>query len=113
MGKPLVENSANLGAYLKTSLRELAHSQELIGDVRGKGLLVALELVTDREKKTPARDETAQLIELMKEAGVLVGAAGLSRSILKLRPPLIASRDDVDLLIEALDSSLPRVRKTA
>ena len=109
----LVENSADVGAYLKDSLRELAHSQELIGAVRGNGLMVALELVTGGEKKTPAIAETAQLIELMREAGVLVGAAGMTRSVLKLRPPLIASREDVDLLVKALDSSLSRLRTTA
>ena len=69
--------------------------------------------MTDREKKTPASVETDQLIELMREAGVLVGAAGSSRHVLKLRPPLIVNRDDVDLLIETLDSSLSRLRKTA
>ena len=105
----LVANSAVVGQYLKDSLIRLAEKQRLIGDVRGSGLLVGLELVSDRKHKTPAPGETALLVELMREAGVLVGTEGWHRSALKLRPPLIASLRHVDLLIEALDSSLDEV----
>ena len=105
----LVANSAVVGQYLKDSLIRLAKTQRLIGDVRGSGLLVALELVADRESKTPTAGETALLVEVMREAGVLVGTEGRHGSALKLRPPLIARRVHVDLLIEALDSSLDEV----
>ena len=105
----LVANSAVVGQYLTESLVELAKTQDLIGDVRGNGLLVGLELVSDRANKTPASTETAQLVELMREAGVLVGTAGSHHSILKLRPPLIAGSQHVDTFVEALDSSLHEV----
>ena len=105
----LVANSAVVGQYLKDSLIRLAEKQRLIGDVRGSGLLVGLELVSDRKNKTPAVGETALLVELMKEAGVLVGTASWHGSALKLRPPLIARPRHVDLFIEALDSSLDDV----
>ena len=105
----LVANSAVVGQYLKDSLIRLAEKQRWIGDVRGSGFLVALELVSDRKHKTPAAGETALLVELMREAGVLVGTEGWRRSALKLRPPLIASPRHVDLFIEALDSSLDEV----
>ena len=105
----LVANSAAVGQCLKDSLIRLADRQSLIGDVRGSGLLVALELVSDRNNKTPAASETALLVELMREAGVLVGIAGWHGSTLKLRPPLIARPRHVDLFIEALDSSLDLV----
>ena len=105
----LVANSAAVGQYLKDSLTQLADTQSLIGDVRGNGLLVGLELVSDRDKKTPAVHETALLVELMREAGVLVGIAGSPRSSLKLRPPLIVRPQQVDIFIEALDSSLDEV----
>ncbi len=105
----LVANSAAVGQYLKDSLIRLAETQSLIGDVRGSGLLVGLGLVSDRNNKTPATGETALLVELMMEAGVLVGTAGRHRSALKLRPPLIAHPRHVDLLIQALDSSLDEV----
>jgi 4-aminobutyrate aminotransferase-like enzyme len=107
----LVANSAAVGQYLKDSLIRLAETQSLIGDVRGNGLLVGLELVSNRNNNAPATDETALLVELMKEAGVLVGTTGRHRSALKLRPPLIARPRHVDLLIEALDSSLDEVAR--
>jgi 4-aminobutyrate aminotransferase-like enzyme len=105
----LVANSASVGRYLKDSLIQLAQTQRLIGDVRGSGLLVGLELVSDRDKKAPAAGETALLVELMREAGVLVGSSGRQQNVLKLRPPLIARRQHVDIFIEALDSSLREV----
>ena len=107
----LVANSATVGQYLKDSLTQLAETQSLIGDVRGSGLLVGLELVSDRDKKTPAVHETALLVELMREAGVLVGIEGSPRSSLKLRPPLIVRPQHVDIFIEALDSSLDEVER--
>ena len=102
-------NSAAVGEYLKDSLITLSKTQNLIGDVRGSGLLVGLELVSDRNTKATAAGETALLVELMREAGVLVGIAGWHRSALKLRPPLIARPRHVDLFIEALDCSLDEV----
>ena len=105
----LVANSAVVGQYLTESLVEMAKTQDLIGDVRGNGLLVGLELVSDRANKKPASTETSQLVELMREARVLVGTAGLHRSILKLRPPLIAGPQHVDTFVEALDSSLHEI----
>ncbi|MCH8984637.1 MAG: aminotransferase class III-fold pyridoxal phosphate-dependent enzyme, partial [Acidobacteria bacterium] len=105
----LVANSAAVGQYLKDSLVRLAETQNLIGDVRGSGLLVGLELVSDRDNKMPAARETALLVELMREAGVLVGTAGRQRNTLKLRPPLIARPQHVDTFIKALDSSLSEV----
>ena len=105
----LVANSAAVGQYLKDSLVQLAETRSLIGDVRGSGLLIGLELVGNRDNKTPAVSETALLVEVMREAGVLVGTAGPNRSTLKLRPPLIARPRHVDIFIEALDSSLDEV----
>jgi 4-aminobutyrate aminotransferase-like enzyme/Ser/Thr protein kinase RdoA (MazF antagonist) len=105
----LVANSAAVGHYLKDSLVQLAEVWSLIGDVRGSGLLVGLELVGNRDNKTPAASETALLVEVMREAGVLVGTAGPNRSTLKLRPPLIARPQHVDIFIKALDSSLNEV----
>jgi len=105
----LVANSASVGRYLKDSLIQLAQTQRLIGDVRGSGLLVGLELVSDRDKKIPAAGETAMLVELMREAGVLVGTSGRQQNVLKLRPPLIARPQHVDIFIAALDSSLREV----
>jgi 4-aminobutyrate aminotransferase-like enzyme len=102
----LIENGREVGDYLRDRLRELATRQRLIGNVRGHGMLVGLELVTDREAKTPATEETKRLIELMRQNQVLVGKDGRYNNVLKLRPPLILQRHHVDQFITALDASL-------
>lgn len=109
----LIENGANVGDYLRQRLCELAESQPLIGDVRGRGMLTGLEFVNDRENRTPATAETARLMELMRRRQVLVGEEGRDGNILKLRPPLVFDRSHVDLFINALDESLSELETTA
>lgn len=105
----LVENSRLTGEYLHARLRELAVTQPLIGDVRGRGLLAGLELVTDRETKAPATAQTRELLELMRENGALVGKDGEHGHILKLRPPLVTTRQHVDVFVDILARSLAEV----
>lgn len=102
----LIENGRNVGDYLRMQLRELAETRTLIGNVRGHGMLVGLEFVTDRENRTPATRETERLLELMRERQVLVGKEGRFGNVLKLRPNLALQRTEVDAFIGALDASL-------
>ncbi len=69
-------------------------------------MVSGLEFVTDREARTPASEETARLLELMRERHVLVGSDGRDANILKLRPPLVFGREHVDIFIDALDRCL-------
>ncbi|MDH5421507.1 MAG: aminotransferase class III-fold pyridoxal phosphate-dependent enzyme [Acidimicrobiia bacterium] len=105
----LVENSQAMGRYLQEQLWKLAETQPLIGDVRGRGLLAGLELVTDRTTKEPATATTLKLLEVMRENGALVGKDGEHAHILKLRPPLVTTATDIDLFIGMLDRSLTTV----
>jgi len=102
----LVERSKTIGAYLRRQLESLATRHELIGDVRGHGMVTGLEFVKDREARVPATDETARLLELMRKRCVLVGSEGRDVNVLKLRPPLIFGTDHVDLFVDALARSL-------
>jgi 4-aminobutyrate aminotransferase-like enzyme/Ser/Thr protein kinase RdoA (MazF antagonist) len=102
----LIANGIEVGDYLRQQLRELAVSQKLIGNVRGRGMLAGLEFVSDQETRTPATEETKQLLELMRRRQVLVGKEGRDHNILKLRPPLVFDRSHVDLFVNALDESL-------
>lgn len=102
----LIKNGREVGDYLRGQLQALASSHELIGNVRGHGMLAGVEFVTDREKRTPATVETANLLELMRERQVLVGKEGRFGNVLKLRPPLTLSETEVDEFIAALDSAL-------
>lgn len=106
----LIENGRTIGNYLREQLCELGESQDLIGDVRGHGMLAGLEFVTDRELRTPASDETARLVELMRQQRVLVGKEGRFGNVLKLRPPLVLNHHHVDDFVVALSAALDQVR---
>ena len=105
----LLTNVKETGNYLIAGLRKLAMTHELIGDVRGKGFFIGIELVTNRQNKTPAERETSTAIELMRESGVLVSRIGRYRNILKIRPPLTFRREHADIVLEKLDTALKGV----
>ncbi len=102
----LLSNTEEVGAYLKGRLLELQQKHPIIGDVRGMGLLLALELVEDRISKTPATAATLRAIEAARENGILVGRGGLYGNVVRLSPPMNIGREDVDEFILRLDSSL-------
>ena len=102
----LIARGKVVGDYLRRQISNLAARHELIGDVRGYGMVTGLEFVTDRGKRRPATKETARLLELMRQRYVLVGSEGRDANILKLRPSLIFQHKHVDLFIDALDRSL-------
>lgn len=105
----LIANCGQTGAYLKAALRRLADKHALIGDVRGCGLCIAVELVNDRSSLAPATRETQRLLNLMRDAGVLLGSEGVRGNILKIRPPIVLRREHANLMVEVLDRSLARL----
>ena len=102
----LMANAQNVGRYLRTRLSELATRHELIGDVRGAGLFIGVELVTDRASNTPATAETARIVNALRERGVLLSGTGPHANSLKIRPPLVFSQANADLLVDTLDEVL-------
>ncbi|HBF67307.1 MAG TPA: hypothetical protein DDW36_02680 [Candidatus Magasanikbacteria bacterium] len=94
------------GEHLFTGLRELRERHRLIGDVRGSGLMIGCELVTDIGTRQPATQQTAQLIQLCRERGVLIGKGGVDGSVLRIKPPYCITRDDADQILQAIDESL-------
>ena len=107
----LQENARVVGGRLKKGLEQLMASHQLIGDVRGKGLMLGVELVRDRATKTPATKETLDLLDATKEAGLLIGRGGFDGNVLRIKPPLCITADDVDFAIEALDHSLRQITR--
>ncbi len=101
----LVENSRTTGGYFKARLLDLKYKHEIIGDVRGVGLALGVELVRDHTTLEPAAKETARLVNLMREEGVLVGSEGVLGNILKIRPPIVFQPTHVDIVISALDKA--------
>jgi len=102
----LQENSRVLGGRFKAGLQRLQRSHPLIGDVRGMGLMLGVELVRDRGHKTPARDETLDVLEAAREMGVLLGKGGLDGNVLRIKPPMCIAAADVDFALEVLDRAL-------
>ncbi|MDM0111434.1 aminotransferase class III-fold pyridoxal phosphate-dependent enzyme [Variovorax sp. J22R133] len=102
----LMANADAVGGYVLEQLRALGERHELIGDVRGKGLFFAVELVTVRATKAPAASAAKAIINAMSQEGVLISRIGPTDSILKIRPPMPFQRAHADQLIETLDRVL-------
>jgi 4-aminobutyrate aminotransferase-like enzyme len=102
----LLDNCASTGAYLRAGLEDLKEKHELIGDVRGMGLLQAIELVEDRQTKAPAAAETLMALEAARKNGLLLGKGGMYGNVLRLSPPMNIGRADVDQFLALLDRSL-------
>jgi len=105
----LLANAAEVGAYLRERLHELREKHPLIGEVRGMGLMQALELVQDRRTKAPAPGAVMQLMEATRENRLLVGKGGLYNNVIRISPPLNISRSDVDEFARLLDLSFDRI----
>ncbi|MBK8913202.1 MAG: aspartate aminotransferase family protein [Phycisphaerales bacterium] len=100
------QRAAEVGAYLRTRLDALAERHALIGEVRGIGLMLGVELVRDRATREPAGAATAAVLELARERGLLLGRGGLFGNVLRIKPPMCLTRDDCDFLAGCLDECL-------
>ncbi|MFN2161513.1 MAG: aminotransferase class III-fold pyridoxal phosphate-dependent enzyme, partial [Candidatus Promineifilaceae bacterium] len=102
----LQENALRVGAHLLDGLRGLMDRHPLVGDVRGLGLFIGVELVRDRETLEPAAGEASYIVERMKEQGILLSIDGPLHNVLKLKPPIVFTMEDADLLVRTLDKVL-------
>ncbi|MEE9217501.1 MAG: aspartate aminotransferase family protein [Acidobacteriota bacterium] len=104
----LAEKAAEKGARVLEQLESLAQRHALVGEVRGLGLMIGIELVTDRASKTPASEATARVQELLLQEGFLIGVGGNLGNVLRLQPPLVISDEDLQRTLEALDRALAK-----
>jgi alanine-glyoxylate transaminase / (R)-3-amino-2-methylpropionate-pyruvate transaminase len=105
----LAHNAKVTGDYMREKLMGLQERFEIVGDVRGMGLMQAIELVKDRKTKEPHPQAVAKILEETKKRGVLVGKGGLYGNVIRMGPPLIATNDHIDELTTALDEALAAV----
>lgn len=108
----LQKNARIVGGHLKDGLLALQEQHPLIGEVRGLGLMLGVELVRDRQTREPATAETQEVLELAKQRGLLLGRGGLYGNTLRIKPPLCITRDDADFIVECLDAILPAVNRS-
>jgi len=106
-------NAAEVGAYLRGKLEELKDKHPTIGEVRGMGLLLAIELVEDRKSKKPATALTGALMEATRENRILLGKGGFYGNCLRISPPLNIAKSDVDEFVKQLDASFAKTRALA
>jgi len=107
----LLEKSESLGNYVIKRLRELQEKHEMIGDVRGKGLAIATEWVKDRKTKEPAVEETLKISFRAFQKGLLLEFAGLKGNVIKLAPPLVVTKDQVDKALNIFEEAIKDVEK--
>ena len=102
----LQQNAHAVGNYLIARLKSLQEKHALIGDVRGSGLFLGLDLVLNGETREPAPDQASYIVNRLRERGILTGTDGPRHNVIKLRPPLIFSKSDADLFVATLDGVL-------
>jgi alanine-glyoxylate transaminase/(R)-3-amino-2-methylpropionate-pyruvate transaminase len=102
----LQANSQRVGAFLLAGLEKLKANHSVVGDVRGRGLLLGLELVKDRASKEPATEECAQALDACRDLGLLVGKGGLWGQTIRLAPPMCLTQAGAEFVLEVLDAAL-------
>ncbi len=105
----LIENAEKIGGYLKAELLKIKDDFDYLGDIRGPGLFIGLDIVDNKEDKNPDREKAIEIVEILKGKGVLISNAGQYRNVLKLRPPLVFDSSHADLLLNELRASFKEV----
>jgi alanine-glyoxylate transaminase/(R)-3-amino-2-methylpropionate-pyruvate transaminase len=106
----LQENSRVVGGHLKAGLERLMRSHSVIGDVRGMGLMLGVELVRTGATTDPAKAETLDVLEAAREGGVLIGKGGLEGNVLRIKPPMCITKEDVDFALDVFDRAFTSIR---
>jgi 4-aminobutyrate aminotransferase-like enzyme/Ser/Thr protein kinase RdoA (MazF antagonist) len=102
----LQDRALRVGKYWIAELKKLQECHRLIGDVRGSGLFLGIDLVRDRETREPATEEADYVVNRLRDCGILAGTDGPHHNVIKLRPPLVFSESDADLFITTLEAVL-------
>jgi len=105
----LIENAEKIGGYLKAELLKIKDDFDYLGDIRGPGLFIGLDIVDNKEDKNPDREKAIEIVEILKSKGVLISNAGQYRNVLKLRPPLVFDSSHADFLLDELSASFKEV----
>jgi alanine-glyoxylate transaminase/(R)-3-amino-2-methylpropionate-pyruvate transaminase len=109
----LIENARVMGDYLRDGLKNLMKTRRFIGDVRGRGLMVGIEIVKDRNTKEYGTAEAGELLEHCRDSGILVGKGGLFGNVVRIAPPLTITKKHCDQILKAMDEGLLRLETAA
>ncbi|MHA1614923.1 MAG: aspartate aminotransferase family protein [Candidatus Thorarchaeota archaeon] len=106
-----LERASKLGNELKKKLQALQEDHKIVGDVRGQGMMLGIELVKDRDTKEPAIQEMLQVMEYCREKGLLIGKGGLDNNVVRLQPPLELTSEQIDEACSILGDAFTKVEK--
>ena len=104
-----MEHSRLMGEKLLAELKKLQDKFEIIGDVRGQGLMMGIELVKDRKTKEPATEETTRVFEKTREKGLVMSKSGTYRNVLRMLPPMCIQESDIEYFAKAFDEAFTEV----
>ena len=102
----LIENAAQRGQELMARLQQIQERSRFLGDVRGQGLMIGMEMVSDRKSKEPAPAIAREIRAALRERGILVGVGGLFGNVVRIQPPLSITADECDQLADCLEHIL-------
>lgn len=100
------KNAKEIGDYLKDRFLELQEKYKIIGEVRGMGLMLGIELVKDRKTKEPTAEQMAELMDLCKDRGLFIEKGAMAGNVIRIKPPLCITKDDADFIVKTLDETL-------
>ena len=106
-----LERASKLGNEIKKNLQALQEDHKIVGDVRGQGMMLGVELVRDRDTKEPAIQEMLQIMEYCREKGLLIGKGGLDNNVIRLQPPLELTSEQIDEACSILGDAFSKVKK--
>ncbi|MHA2365759.1 MAG: aspartate aminotransferase family protein [Candidatus Hodarchaeales archaeon] len=104
----LVDHSEKMGKFFMEGLEELKEKRSIIGDVRGKGLMIGIELVNEKKSKEPAKQETAKIASSLRTEGIIIGSGGFYSNVLRLQPPLVITEEQGSIVLEKLDAQFKK-----
>ncbi len=107
----ITQKAAKFGELMMGQLRELQKKSKIIGDVRGRGLLIGIELVKDKQTKAYATDETLEVMEEARERGLLIGKGGMYGNVIRVTPPMCITEKDAEDIVRILGDSILAVEK--
>ena len=105
------QNTKKIGDYLKEKFLELQEKHKIIGEVRGMGLMLGIELVKDRKTKEPAAKEMLRMMNLCKDRGLFIGKGAMAGNVIRIKPPFCINKDDADFIVKTLDETMGIVEK--
>ncbi len=102
----LIAHAAKIGNELREGIAALTKRHEAIGDVRGLGMFVGVEIVSDRATREADRETTSRVVNILRDKGILISACAMGHNVLKIRPPLVLTSEQVEMVVQGIDEAL-------